>query len=342
MRITPKLFAGLTVAAGVSLVAAGIVYATSNQWSAGTVTGKALFPSLEQKVKNVATLELQQGAATLTIAREDKGWVAPDVGGYPVRPDRVRAVIVRLAQAELIEPKTRNPTRYALLDLDDPDTKGTQARRIRLLDKDGGVIAEAILGRKRWDAFGSGKAGTYVRLPDDPQTWLASLDIRAKPEIKGWVEAKIFGTETAKVSTVTLEHAGEAPLKIARAPGEKENFRVAELPAESKLKENGPSAKSVVKGFANIELEDLRKLAMTPAGKDISLARLETEDGLKVTFRLRKEKDANWLSLSAEGDGDAAKQAEKINARVRGWEYGIPAWKADTLFRHRSDFFETS
>jgi hypothetical protein len=340
MRITPKLFAGLAVAAGVSLVAAGVVYTTSHQWSVGDVAGSALFPKLEERANDVATLELRKGEATLVLGRKDDGWVARDMGGYPVRPEKVREVIVRMAQAELIEPKTRNPERYALLDLGDPAAKDSEARRIRLLDGDGRVIVEAILGRKRWNAFGSGKNGTYVRLPDDRQTWLSNLDIEAKPEIKDWVEARIFSVETAKISALTVTHEGEAPLKITRVPGEKGKFQLADLPEGSKLKEPAPTTDGVAKGYSSIELEDLRKLDMTPASA--AVAHLETEDGLKVTFRLRNEKDERWLSLSAEGEGEAAARAEEINARVKGWEYRIPDWTADNLFRSRSEFIETS
>ena len=48
---------------------------------------------------------------------------------------------------------------------------------VRLLDDKGGVIAEAIVGKKRFDAFGASKSGTYVRKPGDAQTWLSNADI---------------------------------------------------------------------------------------------------------------------------------------------------------------------
>jgi hypothetical protein len=113
------------------------------------------------------------------------------------------------------------------------------------------------------------------------------------------------------------------------------------VPEDAELK-GAASADSTVEAFANIELEDVRKPENPVADPDAS-ARLETADGLAVRFQLRKEgEEAFWLSLSAEGGGDAAEQAEELNARVEGWEFRIPSWKADSLFKKRADFFGTS
>ena len=75
----------------------------------------------------------------------------------------MRALLVKLAEAELVEGKTRNKDRYALLELEDPAAKDAKSRLLRLLDDKGVVIAEAIVGKKRFDAFGGSKSGTYVR-----------------------------------------------------------------------------------------------------------------------------------------------------------------------------------
>lgn len=343
MQITPRLFVSLAVAAIVSVVAAGVIYAMNNQWAAGDVTGKALFPQLSEAADEIAVLELTQGEKSLTMARDGDRWVARDHGGYPVRTGRVRSVIVRLTQAELIEPKTRKPERYGALSLGDPTKKGAEALRLRLLGGEGKMLAETVLGEKRYDAFGSGRSGTYVRKPGDPQTWLANLDIKAEPKLKSWTDAIFFKIDKTGIETVRVEHPGEPPLEFAKASGGQPGFELATAPPEGgKLKEDGPPVDTTVEGFAEIELEDVRKLDGTPAGERAATATLETQDGLTVSYRMRKEGEAYWLSLEAEGTGDAAKKAGTINDSVKGWEYRIPSWKADILFKRRSEFFETS
>lgn len=341
MRITPRLFFGLAIAAAASLAAAGAIYATSNTWSAGEVSGEALFPKLADAANTVTTVELTQGGKTLTLTRQEDRWLAREHGGFAVQPEEVRALIVKLARAELIEAKTRNPDKYALLGLADPAAKDGEARLVKLLGGDGKVVAEAVLGKKRQDAFGGGRSGLYVRKPGRPQTWLADLDVDPKPGIKDWVDIKLIDIEPEQIRAVTLAHDGEVPVKIRKGAGKDAKFELADVPEGAKLKDSA-SAEAIAKGFARIELEDLRKLDMTPVGDNVGVARLETEDGLTVTFRLRKEKDGPWLSLTAEGTGKATDEATRLNARLKGWEYRIPAWKADSLFKRHADFFETS
>lgn len=341
MQMMPKLFVSIAIAAVLSLAAAVAVYMAGNRWVSGEVSGEPAFPALERKANDVASIEVIKGGKSLTISRDADGWVAKGAGGYPADGDKVRAAIVDLAQAELIEPKTRLPEKYELLDLDEPG-KGSEARRFVLRDADGETIIEAILGKKRYGAFGTGKSGTYVRKPDNPQTWLTNLDVDETPDVTDWVDIKFFNVDIKDIRSVALEHSGEEPLTIRRKPGEEAAFEVSLPDEESQLKKDGPSAKSVVEAFANIELEDLRKLDSSPAGDDVSQARLETDDGLSVTFRYRKDKSDHWVSLTAQGSGDATAKAEKLNARVGGWEFKIPGWKADKLFKRRSDFIETS
>ena len=102
----------------------------------------------------------------------------------------MRALLVKLAGAELVESKTRNKDRYALLELEDPAAKDAKSRLLRLLDDKGGVIAEAVIGKKRFDAFGGSKSGTYVRKPGDAQTWLSNADLDVSVAVRDWVQAR--------------------------------------------------------------------------------------------------------------------------------------------------------
>ena len=74
-----------------------------------------------------------------------------------------------------------------------------------------------------------------------------------------------------------------------------------------------------------------------------SVAKIEADGGLAVTVRLRKEGEDTWVSLEASGaDGDAKKTADDITTRTQGWEYKIPAHKAQSILKRRADLFEAS
>ncbi|TMJ74428.1 MAG: DUF4340 domain-containing protein [Alphaproteobacteria bacterium] len=198
----PRAFAALSVVTVVALVVAIATYAAQNRWSHVKVSGAGLVPGLAAQASRIAKIELKQGEKALTLARDKEAWFVADRGGYPAKPEAVRALLVKLAGAELVESKTRNKDRYALLELEDPAAKDAKSRLLRLLDDKGGVIAEAVVGKKRLDAFGGNKSGTYVRKPGDAQTWLASADLDVSVAVRDWVQTGVLDVPAAKIAKV--------------------------------------------------------------------------------------------------------------------------------------------
>jgi hypothetical protein len=254
-----------------------------------------------------------------------------------VPADKVRALMVNLAEADLVEAKTRVPDRYGLIDLEDPTAAGAKSRSVRLLDAKGGVVADVVVGKKRSDAFGYGKVGTYVRKPGDAQTWLANVELDASADLKDWVKTEVLQVDSSKISRVTVEIPGEQPLKVERGADKK--VTVAGIPQGQKLKDEA-AGEAIVRAAAYLDFDDVRKLPAGAAPKDASTVKLETDNGLTVTLRLRKDGDAQWLAVTAAGEGDAKKTADEITARTAGWEYKIASNKADALLKRRADLFE--
>ena len=151
----------------------------------------------------------------------------------------MRALLVKLAQAELVEGKTRNKDRYALLELEDPAGKDAKSRLVRLLDDKGDPLAEAIVGKKRFDAFGASKGGTYVRKPGDD----ADLAQQRRPRCLarrarlGAAEPCSTSAARRKIAKVTVEIPGEEPLVIARDAADARKYALVGIPDGKKLKE---------------------------------------------------------------------------------------------------------
>jgi len=340
----PRSFAALAVITVVALAIALTTYAAQNRWSQAKVTGAGLFPGLGAQASRIARVELKQGDKSLALARDKEVWSLADRGGYPAKPEAVRALLVKLAGAELVESKTRNKDRYALLELEDPAAKDAKSRLLRLLDDNGGVIAEVIVGKKRFDAFGGSKSGTYVRKPGEAQTWLSNADLDVSAAVRDWVATSVLDVPAPKIAKVTVEIPGEEPLVIARDATDATKYALVGLPEGKKLKE-GAGIDGIVRAAGNIDLEDVRKqpAAAAPAPGDVSVAKIEADGGLAVTVRLRKEGEDTWVSLEASGaDGDAKKTADDITKRTQGWEFKIPAHKAQSILKRRADLFEAS
>ena len=236
--------------------------------------------------------------------------------------------------------KPKRPHDIALLELEDPSAKDAKSRLVRLIDDTGGVIAEAVVGKKRYDAFGASKGGTYVRKPGDEQTWLSNADLDVSLAVRDWVQPGLLDLAASKIAKVTIEIPGEEPLVIARDEKDAGKHTLVGIPDGKKLKE-GAGIDGIVRGVGSIELEDVRKPPAAPGG-EAGVAKIEADGGLAVALRLRKEGEDYWLALEATGDGDAKKTADEIAAKAKGWGFKVPAGKAQAILKRRADLFEGS
>lgn len=340
--IKPQQFTVLAGVTIVSVVLAGIVYASSNRYSPGRVEGQPLASDLRARINTASAIEIAQGDKKLTLERSGDQWKLKERAGYPVLAEKARALVIALSAADTVEPKTASKDRYGLLDLQDPTTKDAKSRGVKILDDKGKPLIDAVVGKGKYDAFGSGRPGFYVRTTASPQTWLATGDPKASAEVKDWVQTGIFTTVADKITRLTIAHPGEAPLVIEKGTEKDQKFKLATMPEGKKLKQ-GVTIDQIPQGFSSIDMDDMRKLDATPAGDKVSVLTLESEGGLKVTFRLQKDGDTSWLSFNATGEGDdAKKQADEINAKAAGWEFKIPTWKADAISKRATDLFEAS
>jgi len=301
-----------------------------------------MLPELRSQPAGIGSIELTKSGRTLTFVRNGEQWTIKERGGYPVEGDKIRALLVQLTRAELAEPKTASKDRWPLLDLEDPAAAEAKSSLVRLLDAGGKPIAELVVGKRRNNAFGTGRHGVYVRRPNETQTWLASGEPNLALDVKNWVDPAIFKADAEKLKRVTVAHPNEVPIVVERE-GEKGKFVLKSVPEGLKVKE-GAGVEQIALSLGSVDIDDVRKLDATPAGNAISVITAENSDGLTVTFRLRREgtPEEAWLSFTAAGEGEAKKAADEINAKAAGWEFKIPKWKADQIGKRAADIFETT
>lgn len=342
--IKPHQFTALAVVTLASAIAAAAIYSITNRWNPGRVEGAQLIPDLVRQEKAIAAVEIAQGDKKITLERAGDQWKIKERAAYPANADRVRMLLNTLAKAELIEPKTAVKDRHAQLELEDPSGKGAKSRGVRILDAKGGAIASVVLGKSRYEAFGSGKGGVYVRRASEAQTWLATGEPKGAAELRDWVTSTVYELDQSKFARATIEHPGEEPLVVEKGDGKDKDqkFKISIATPEGKKVKSG-AIDQIPTGFSSIDLEDVRKLDAAPSGDKVTVVKLEADGGLNVTFRIRKDGDANWLSLTASGtEGEAKTNADSLNARVGGWEFKVPQWKVDQIAKRKDDLFEAA
>jgi hypothetical protein len=342
--MTPKTFTALAFTAVGSLLLAAFAHTRADSWDTGTAGGAKLLPSFQRDMPRIGTITLKQGAQSITLERKGETWSVKDRGGYPVQGERVRALLVKLADAQLVDRKTRNPERFGLLELEDIGAKDAKSRFLAVADDKARPLAEIIVGKKSAEQFGAGKGGTYIRRPSEKETWLVNTEIDVNPAVNQWVDTAIFEAEIAKVKRVELTIPGDTPTVVvdreAGKPANKDAYTLAGMPAGKKLKSDY-TLEDLVNAFARVELEDVRR-PVAPAADAAApvTATYETEAGTRITMRVRSEGDARWAIVEAAGEGDGKAAADKINGVAKGWEFRLPGWKYDQIFKKHADLLD--
>ena len=342
--MTPKTFINLAVAAAVSVGVASLLYTSKNRWTPGTASGEALMPALGSRANDVASVQILQGDKTLTIQRQGDNWAIKERDGYAALPDKVRTLVVQLAQSRLAERKTQSPQRHSTLELEDPLTKDAKSRMVRLLDASGRTIGEIIVGKSRQEAFGNSKPGIYVRRPSEQQTWLAVGPIDVPLDAKDWIDRKVFETDGNKISSLSWHALGtpeKETIKLKRTTGADATLAFEDVPTGKKLKAN-ESGDAIARSYTRIELDDVRKAVAPDKEGKLARATVQTADGMTVVIHAFSKNDETWLNFTAKGEGDAKAAADALNARVKGWQFKIPAGTAGQLFKPATELFEAN
>lgn len=339
--MTPKHFATLALTAAASLTAALVIYSSSQRWSPATA-GDPLFADLARNAASVESISVSQGDNKLTIEKSGERWLVKEKGGFPASTDKVRALLLAFSEASLAEAKTRREASLNILELEDPKDNSANSHLVQLAKSGGTVVAEAIIGKTRADAFGAGKAGTYVRRPGDVQAWLIDRQIVAGTKLSDWTRERLFDVKPESIKTVTIEADGDTSYDIVR-DSDGRTFKLLRMPDGKKLK-FANSADDIVDTLSSFNLNETRKQdspeATAPQNTNFGIARLETDDGLKVYLKVRKDGQGHWMTLNASGLGNGMKAAGNLMALAGGWEFKIPAAQAERIFKKQADILE--
>jgi hypothetical protein len=295
------------------------------------------FPALAGKLSDVASVTVERQGSTMTFIRDGDSWLLSEKGNYPANAGKISQIVRAMADLTLVEPKTQKAELYPRLELEDPG-RGKSAL-VTVKDKSGGTIAEAIVGKRRYDRLGGGNDGVYMRKPGDAQAWLARGSLDPSGDPPSWLDRPILDISEQKVAKVILVQADGAKLVISR-PAPDAKFGIEDAPADVKLK--GETAISGPAGaLETLDLEDVKPAAEFPVpDKDVARASFTTFDGLNIDLRLLEHDKTDWIAISATGSGAAEPEAKKLDDKVARWTYEIPAYKANLLKTKLADFIE--
>ncbi len=319
-------------AAAIATVGGALVLTpeTAQQGPAPGAQGGLAFEGLAERLQGASRIEISKHDAKLELQRRGEAWVLPAKGGYPVRPERVRELLVGLTELRLAEARTSDPTQFDRLGVDDPMNAGSTALLLRVLDAQGGAIAELIIGRRRVRTQGNVPESVYVRRPGQNQSWLAEGRLPADADPQLWLDRDIANLPHGRIRRVTVQRKDQPVLVLLRGEEAEAKLRLAE-PAEAPPSDE-VTLDEIGRAFEFLTFIDVKPAAEIP-GTALGESRFELADGSAITVAPHKDGDTLWIRLRAEG----GEEAKGLDARWQGWAYQVGAWKEKAFIPRPED-----
>ena len=317
----------LAVVAASAVLATVISQRTATQGFATDKRGEALFPSMVAKLNDVASVTIRDGETTFTVEKRDDGFVAKD-SGYPVKADLFRDLAVGVAMLAYEETKTANPARYADLGLAEPGAApDAVGRQVTLRDSKGATMASVIVGN-RDQTVGGARGGLYMRLPDQPQTWVARGDLRVPAPHTAWFEINLTNINRDALAELKISGGGldeiaassekkGAELKLANAPEDKD----------------ADTSKVLRLSFMvdPISFQDVRKQEGAPA-PDARSVTITSRNGVRITATVMGAIAEGWVRFKIEPTSDeGAAEAAELKKKMEGFDFKLGPNEIDML-----------
>lgn len=362
-----RVFLGLLVITVIAAVAAAVVALERPIASAVRYVDEPAFPELRAGPDAVAKVELTTPDGSFTLVRETgESWSALERYGYPVDADKVRALIVALADMRLIEAKTSLPERYRRLEVEDPDGEDAQSRLLRVEAADGTVLAAAIFGKRQNRLTGNQAAGTYLRRPGEAQSWLASGGPVLDADVVDWLDAEIVDLDPERIGRVDIQPDG-GPGYAVRRDADGAPLELVGLGAGEKPKEDADLGR-LAAAFAGLTLEAVKPRAEVDWPATYATAVATSFDGVEVTVQLAKLDGEPWALLDARpvaavtpppepepAAGEGTEEVEitpnpdppppnagALEARLKPWAFKVSSQVFDRLTQPRSAWLADS
>lgn len=321
--MSPKLIGALAVITLITTVAAVVVAIEQPRTAPLRLDGEPAFPDLREQPDAVTKAVIRTPEDQITLVREAPDrWVTPERHGYPVATDRVRALIVELADMRLIEAKTSRPHRLEVQDLEAEVAKSTL---VRLENRDGEVLAEALFGKQRQRLTGMQSSGIYLRQPGKDRSWLASGGLRLQARVQDWLQTTIVDLKSEDIRRIAVR-PGDGEAYVAAREREGAPLALQNLAEDERAKEDA-GLDQLAGAFGGLELEDVKPADRVAWPEATSGVEIETFDGLQLEARLAMVGDQPWLAIErASGPRDEAVAAaeEPAEAETANSEQGTP------------------
>jgi len=268
----------------------------------------------------------KSGQDSVEIDRTDAGWVVASRDGYPADVEKIRGLLLAMADATIVESKTARPEMHARLGLQAPEAENAKGVRVTATAEDGSF--SIVIGHRAQGSY------RYARRDGEEQTWLVDQDPELPESAGDWLEKSIVDIDSGAVQSVTIAHPDGEVISISKADDTATDFTVADVPDGRELT-YATVANGIGGALNGLELDDVRR---GEAGDDAIVTEFTRFDGLGITVRTESADGEDWLAFEASGGPEG--EAASLNERLSGWQFKVAGYKANLLKRRWEDILQ--
>lgn len=311
----------LLAAAAVVVIggAAAVILARAKPVTSVSVKER-LLPGLAARANDVVRITVRGAATSYSLALQDGRWGLVEKDHYPALFDEVKKAVVGIADLEGIERKTTKPDLYARIGVGGPEAGDSEARLVTLWDAGGAEIAAVILGKTAIPATANQVGSLYVRLPEDPQSWLAESRLRLPPQPLDWVDRTVTELRREDVFTVTITHPDGETVVVRKERPYDDNYSVVDMPTDVKLAPDA-NLSSIHSALDYFRFDDVAPAATTDlAAQPVATTAFYAFKGLVLTVTTGRVGGKLWAKLAADAtspqDPDLPIKTEEERAQI--------------------------
>ena len=367
---TLKTLGLVTIAVAVVAGVVSTMKGGNTSAAAETETGP-LFPQLHGRVNDVALLKIANKDGSFDVARTDGQWGMPAKGHFPVDFAKVKEVVLAIAKLEKVEKKTKNPSLFTKLGVEDVSAIDAQSTQVILADGAGAELAAVLIGNNHARAAGGGDPNIYARKVGENQSWQCAGRVFIEANEGNWLQKEIVALGQERVASATTTHPDGETLVVAKTAPEDANWTVQGVPEGRELSWAG-AGDTIARAVQRLSLQDVKPAADVELDEAAAtVTEFATFDGLVLTAHVVDQGEDSLIRLSAALDpslrsdqapgpppsedpeaeeaeatpetpavGKSLEEVEaevlELNERFAPWVYIVPSYTASNL-RKRVD-----
>ena len=282
-----------------------------------------LFADLAQQANDITQIRISNHQGVLLEASlQENMWIAKDLqqhSNYPLEQSNLTQLVQSLMQARLYQAKTSKSENYARLGLQAIEAQDSQA-----------TLVELTANEHNWAALVGDTAstgGSYIRLPEQAQTWLLDQNVLLPLDANAWLRPAILDLEREEIAKIS--RVDDKAWSIEKSEAEDGGFDLLAMPTGRSLKYD-TILDSTINTLLSLGFDQIqpKNEVFWQGLQPVAKFELFTVKGDKVVLELAELDDNNYVQL----------HSDTLQSYWQNWIYQLSGFAAGQLNKSLDDF----